>query len=343
MMRLAVAAGLIALCAAAQSPANDAKVQLGRHLFYDKRMSVNGTYSCASCHKQELAFTDGRAQAVGATEQMHPRSSMSLVNLASSKIFNWGDPTVHSLEKQALRPMLSRSPVELGFGLIQGSFLKLIRTDSTYRPLFREAFAGEANPYTISHMARAFAAFERSIVSVNSAYDRFHHGGNAHAISESAKRGEILFFLDGGPSCFRCHGGSNFRDTSEPVQHHNTGLYFSYPAPNRGVYEHTKRAADLGKFKAPTLRNIAVTAPYMHDGSISTLEEVVEHYAAGGRTVATGPLAGEGKDNPNKDKLVHGFWMTPQNRIDLVEFLRSLTDEEFLHDPRYGDPWSARK
>lgn len=169
------------------------KVRLGRYLFYDKRMSVNGTSSCATCHRQELAFTDGRARSIGATGQLHPRSSMSLVNLAYSAAFNWSDPTVHSLEEQALKPMLSTNPVELGFSLIQVKFIKLIRADGTYRPVFRQAFPNEADPYTISNITKALAAFERSITSANSPYDRFHYDGDKKAISESAKRGEILF------------------------------------------------------------------------------------------------------------------------------------------------------
>jgi cytochrome c peroxidase len=337
------------------NPNNDAKIQLGRYLFYDKRMSVNGTSSCATCHRQELAFTDGRAQSTGATQQSHPRSAMSLVNVAYNASFNWSDPTVHSLEEQALKPMLSTSPVELGLSFIEADFLKLIRSDLTYRPLFRRGFPNQANPYTISNVARALAAFERTIISANSQYDRFHYDGDENAISESAKRGEILFFLDGGPSCFRCHGGFNFSDAVEfggragrAIRYHNTGLYnlaglFSYPPPNLGLYQHTKRQADMGKFKAPTLRNIAVTRPYMHDGSIPTLEEVIEHYAVGGRTIATGPFAGAGHDNRAKDKLIHGFQMTPQNRLDLVAFLKSLTDEGLLCDPRYSDPWPHKE
>jgi cytochrome c peroxidase len=329
------------------NPGTPVKAELGRYLFYDQRMSVNGTTSCATCHRQELAFTDGRAQAIGATRQTHPRSSMSLVNVVYNRTFNWSDPTVHSLEEQALKPMLSTKPVELGLNLIEADFLKLIRSDSIYTPLFRRAFPQEPDPYTLSNIARAIATFERSIISADSLYDRFHYDGDEQAISESAKRGEILFFLDGGPSCFRCHGGFNFSDSVE-VRYHNTGLYnlsglFSYPPPNRGLYEHTKRGADTGKFKAPTLRNIAVTAPYMHDGSISTLEEVLDHYAAGGRTISSGSLAGVGRDNPLKDKLIHGFEMTAQNRADLVAFLKSLTDEELLRDPRYSDPWLRKE
>jgi len=128
------------------------------------------------------------------------------------------------------------------------------------------------------------------------------------------------------------------------VEFHNTGLYnvagvYSYPEPNLGLFEHTKLIGDLGKFKAPTLRNIALTAPYMHDGSIPTLEGVIDHYAAGGRTIASGPNAGEGSKNPNKDRRIAGFKLTPQGRSDLIAFLESLTDYEVLRDPRFSNPW----
>jgi cytochrome c peroxidase len=130
------------------------------------------------------------------------------------------------------------------------------------------------------------------------------------------------------------------------VAFHNTGLYnmpgsFAYPWPNLGIYTYTRKPADVGKFKAPSLRNIALTAPYMHDGSIATLEEVLDHYAAGGRTIPAGPYAGHGHDNPNLDARITGITLTPQNRQDLLAFLRSLTDQELLHDPRFSDPWKG--
>jgi cytochrome c peroxidase len=313
-------------------------------------MSVNGTSSCATCHRQELAFTDGRAQAVGATGQTHPRSAMSLVNVAYSGAFNWSNPNVHSLEEQALKPMFGTGPVELG--VVKEDLLRLIRSDPVYRVGFPRAFPGEANAYRIANVTKALASFERTILSGGSPYDRFHLTGDPDAIGEAAKRGEILFFLDyGGPACFRCHGGFNFSDAVDfvrnprpPIEFHNTGLYnvpgeFAYPMPNTGIYEYTRNPSDVGKFKAPTLRNIARTAPYMHDGSIATLGEVVDHYAAGGRTTGQGPWAGVGRDNAAKDPLIHGFPMTPQNRADLIAFLESLTDEGVVHDPRLADPW----
>ena len=133
-----------------------------------------------------------------------------------------------------------------------------------------------------------------------------------------------------------------------PVELHNTGLYnlagpLSYPANNTGLHETTRKPEDVGKFKPPTLRNIAVTAPYMHDGSVATLEEAIAHYAAGGRTITDGPHRGVGRDNPNKDPSIAGFSITDAQRADLIAFLRSLTDDELLRDPRFANPWSSRQ
>jgi cytochrome c peroxidase len=339
------------------NPLSDAKVRLGRYLFYDPRMSVNRTQSCATCHRQELAFTDGRATAIGATGEDHPRGAMSLVNVAYASVLTWSDPDMRSLEKQALVPMLAEHPVELGLRGREEAVLEEFRADPVYSALFPEAFSeksgGTNAAFTLANVAKALAAFERTIISARSPWDRFHYGNEAGAISASAKRGEVIFFDDGLSGCFRCHGGFNFSDATDyvgsvaaPAEFHNTGLYnlpgaLSYPAPNLGVYEHTKRPADVGKFKTPTLRNVELTAPYMHDGSIATLEEVLDHYAAGGRTISTGPFAGRGHDNPHKDARINGVGLTAQNRADLIAFLRSLTDTELTRDPRFSDPWPS--
>lgn len=333
----------------ADNPMTAAKVELGRYLFYDTRMSVNGKAACATCHKQELAFTDGRPVAVGATGEKHSRGAMSLVNIAWSGALTWSNPQLTSLEQQALTPMFGEHPVELGLRDGDG-FLPTLRADPKYRAMFERAFPEAGDRLTIANVVKAIASFERSIISARSPYDRYHYDRDDGAISDSAKRGEILFFNQH-LSCFRCHGGFNFSGDSvgegrglREVEFHNTGLYnvageLSYPAPNTGIFEFTKSPADVGKFKAPTLRNIAVTAPYMHDGSIATLDGVLDHYAAGGRTIASGPHAGNGHDNPNKDPLIGGFELSGQDRRDLIAFLESLTDEAVLHDPRFANPW----
>lgn len=321
----------------ADNPMTVAKAKLGRYLFYDKRISVNGKESCGSCHRQELAFTDGRARAVGTTGQLHPRSAMSLVNVAYATSLTWANPALTSLEQQALVPMLGREPVELGLKGHEERFLDVVKRDPTYQRLFPLAFTGENDPYTLNRVTKAIAAFERSIISMRSPYDRYRWSGDMSAISESAKRGELIFSSSERGGCFQCHGGWNFTTVQfegsrerqiEGGGFFNTGVTL-YLAPNRGIYELTKRPEDMGKFRPPTLRNIAITAPYMHDGSIATLEEVVDHYAAGGKM-----------NDRNKTHILRRFTLSDGEKRDLIEFLKSLTDEGLLHDRRWSDPWT---
>lgn len=319
----------------ADNPMTAAKVELGRHLFYDKRMSVNGKQSCASCHKQELAFTDGRSHAEGTTGQLHPRSSMSLVNVAYAPALTWAHPALDSLEEQALVPMLGEDPVELGLRGHEQQFLDAMKQDPVYQRLLPRAFPGERE-VTLQTVTKALAAFQRSIVSMRSPYDRYRWGSEPDAISDSARRGELLFSSSERAGCFQCHGGWNFSSVrfdgpGEAIDRNgfffNTGVS-AYKPPNRGIREHTHRPEDVGKFRAPTLRNIAVTAPYMHDGSLPTLEAVIDHYAAGGRM-----------EHVNKTLILRRFQLSEEEKRDLIEFLKTLTDEELLRNPRWSDPW----
>jgi cytochrome c peroxidase len=319
----------------AANPMSVAKVQLGRYLFYDQRLSMNGKESCAACHRQELAFTDGRPRAEGTTGQPHPRSSMSLVNVAYNTRLTWADPGATSLEDQALVPMLGIDPVELGLKGHEQEFLAALRGDPLYQGLFRQAFPDAGDAFTLLNVTKAIAAFERSIVSMRSPYDRYRWGGDPAAISAAAKRGELLFFSSERAGCFQCHSGWNFSGSVrfEGGENNSRGEFFNtgvadYTAPNRGLFEHTHRPADIGKFRAPTLRNIALTAPYMHDGSLKTLDAVIDHYSAGGKL-----------SHPNKSPILRAFVMTDQDKKDLIEFLQSLTDTELLHDARWSDPW----
>jgi cytochrome c peroxidase len=324
------------------NPISAAKVQLGRHLFYDKRLSENQTQSCATCHQQKLAFTDGKARGVGSTGDVHPRGPMSLVNVAYSPALTWANPNMRRLETQALVPLFGEHPVEMGMNGKEEVLLARLQTEPLYVRLFAEAFPDDAHPFTLDRVTKAIACFERTIISGRSPYDRYRFSDERNAVSRSAKNGEALFFSER-LECFHCHGGFNFTGTVDyldkgfaEVEFHNTGLYnlqgdTSYPADNTGVYDFTHEPEDIGKFKAPTLRNIAVTAPYMHDGSIATLENVIDHYKKGG-------LA-----NPNKSEFVHAFALSNRERTDLLAFLKSLTDEELLSDPRFGDPWEAEQ
>jgi len=338
-------------------PMTEEKVALGRHLFYDERLSGNETMSCASCHQQALAFTDGMPLAVGSTGDVLPRSSMSLANVAYQPVLTWGNITQTALTTQMHVPLFADAPVELGLGGMEDELLDRLRGDATYQSLFDEAYPDETDPFTVDNVTRAIAAFERTLISGDSPADRFRQG-NVNALSASARAGRDLFLSDS-VGCFKCHSGHNqvfftsnfdFEGRSLPhIQFDNTGLYNLtvngedgwYPTPNTGLYEITGNPPDMGKFKVPTLRNVAQTAPYMHDGSIATLDEVIDHYAAGGRTIDSGPNAGVGSANPHKSRLVKGFSITAGQRQALLEYLGALTDETFLTDSRFSNPWPA--
>jgi cytochrome c peroxidase len=241
----------------------------------------------------------------------------------------------------------------MGMGGKEGEILVMLHNDPLYQQLFAAAFGTDTPPITLSNLTKALAAFERSLISFGSPYDRYRFGGEPMAISAAAKRGERLF-LSERLECFHCHGGLNFSDSLKherlaftEIAFHNTGLYNidgkgAYPPKNQGVYEFTRKATDMGRFKAPTLRNIALTAPYMHDGSVATLEQVLEHYRVGGRTVTTGAYAGVGHRNPYKSQFISGFALSPQEKTDLLAFLHSLTDQAFVTNPAFSDPHSNR-
>lgn len=337
----------------ADNPMTIAKVDLGRHLFYDKRLSADQSQSCASCHLQAKAFSDGLRVPVGVTGVAHPRNSMALFNLAYNPTLTWNNAQLTQLETQMLLPLFGETPPEMGMSGRERELFERLRAEPLYQQKFKAAFPDDAEPFTLLRLTQAIASFERSLVSANSAYDRYVYADDDSAISASAKRGEALFFSET-TECFHCHGGFNFTDSSSHTgtaftekPFHNTGLYNlggtgAYPADNTGLHELTHRPEDMGRFRAPSLRNIDLTAPYMHDGSIATLEEVVEHYAAGGRTISSGPNAGVGAKNPFKSGFVKGFKLSDSEKADLVAFLKSLTDEAFTRDPAFSDPFKAR-
>ena len=333
----------------ANNPMTAEKVELGRHLFYEPRLSITGEYSCASCHQQSLAFTDGKPVAVGSTDEKHSRNSMSLANIAYNPVLTWANPLITSLESQALIPIFGEHPVEMGMVGKEQDMLDWMQKDAQYKQMFALAFAEDKQPVNVKNMTKALASFQRSLVSFQSPYDRYRYQGEQNAISAAAKRGEKLFNSER-TECFHCHGGINFSDSVKhenlaftEVSFHNTGLYNidgkgGYPVPNTGVNEITTKVEDMGRFKVPTLRNIALTAPYMHDGSVATLRDAIAHYQVGGRTISEGKFAGIGSQNPYKSGFVKGFEITDSEIDDLIEFLQSLTDEEFITNPEYSNP-----
>lgn len=335
----------------ANNPMTKEKVALGRHLFYDKRLSADKTMSCATCHQQGKAFTDGKRFSTGITGQQARRSAMSLANVAYLPVLTWSNPLLTSLEVQALIPLFGEHPVEMGMAGKEAVLFERLKAEPVYRKLFKEAFPAESKSgddalYSLSTVTKALASFQRTLISVGSPYDRYRYGGEWSAIGPAAKRGEALFFGEK-MECYHCHGGFNFTDNIKhsrmpfpELGFHNTGLYNTdgkggYPEGHTGIKEFTGAPADMGKFRTPTLRNIAKTGPYMHDGSITDLASVIRsHYAKAGRS-ASGP----GGANPLRSEFIVGFQVTEAEVRDLAAFLESLTDQRFLNDQRFSDPW----
>ena len=313
--------GLPAPLVPADNPMSAAKVELGQRLFFDERLSGNGRLSCAGCHDPELAFTDGRPRALGATGELHSRSSMSLVNSAYGVSLGWADPSVVTVEQQIRIALYNESPVEMGVTGNEDVVEYRLQADPELAAAFRSAFPEDLDPVTVERSVQALASYVRTIVSADSAFDRLLFRDDAAALRDEARRGMALFFSDR-LNCSACHAGFNFagavvhavRPQAEP-DFHNTGLADEDP----GLAAATGLAADRGRFRAPTLRNIALTAPYMHDGRLETLESVIAHYAEGAPT-APNPAA--------VSPLLTGFTITPGETADLVAFLHSLTDED---------------
>ncbi|MBB5018605.1 cytochrome c peroxidase [Chitinivorax tropicus] len=319
------------------NPMTPAKVALGRALFYDKRLSANQTQACAGCHLPDKSFSDGLSLAKGSTGELGKRNAMALVNVAYLPTLTWANPNITSLEQQILNPLFGEHPIEMGMAGKEQLLFERLRADPDYPRLFKQAFPAQKGEISLKTLTRAIASFERSLLSFDSPYDRYRYGGQRDAISPSAKRGEQLFFGER-LECYHCHGGINFTDNQihrmQPLGErgfHNTGLYNedgqgAYPPGASGLREFTQKAADEGKFRTPGLRNIALTAPYMHDGSLPTLQAVVRlHYAQKGRAGQSG--AGP---NPLRSQFIQGFQITDEEVADLVAFLESLTDQRFI-------------
>jgi cytochrome c peroxidase len=286
------------------------RVQLGRRLFYDTRLSRTGQISCASCHVQANAFSDPNRTSLGVDGLTGTRNAVALVNEAWNTSFFW-DGGVPSLELQAVGPI--KNPLEMDMTLAEVN--DLLAADAEISARFQAAYAEGPSERTLP---RALASFVRVLVSGDSAYDRFRRGDTA-ALSDAASRGRAIFEGERG-QCTHCHVGFNFTNNG----FRNNGTRPDDPDPGRQRL--TLKDADFGKFRVPSLRNVALSAPYMHDGSLATLEAVVDHYNQGGN------------GSPNTDPTLHPLGLSQQEKADLIAFLESLTDEAFLADGRLAAP-----
>jgi cytochrome c peroxidase len=330
---------------APNNPYSAAQAQLGRYLFYDRRLSFNQTKSCATCHDPKFSFTDNYRRSIGATGDVVQRNAPPLINLIFNKYLTAADSTLHFPEQQIRNPLFHTSPVELGWTGNEEKIRNRLRADTFYQRSFREAFPGQADPLTLHNLQRCIASFVKTIFSFNSAYDNYTLRNQPQALDAAALRGKALFFSDT-LACGKCHSGINFNapqtedSSGRKIYYFNTGLYNldgkgAYPAADQGLIETTGNAADRGKYRVPTLRNLIFTAPYFHDGSAATLSEVINSYAAGGRVTAQG----DGRTNPFKHPLIQGFQLNSQQGADLVHFLLSLTDSSVCTNPAYANPF----
>lgn len=330
-----------------------AKIDLGRHLFYDSKLSANQTQSCSSCHAQELAFADGEVTPQGSTGEVLKRNSQALANVAYNATLTWAHDGFFQLEEQLPVPIRGDNPIELGVSEANvDEVLARFNRDPLYATKFRAAFPESAAGATINKIIHALASFCRSLNSGESAYDRYLLGDTT-ALNEQQIRGLQLFHGERF-ECFHCHEGiqfsSSYTDANSNPQTQtypffNNGLYNiggqgDYPEIDQGLYELTQKSEHRGLFRPQSLRNIALTAPYMHDGSIDTLRDVVIHYARGGRLIESGPFAGDGRENPLKSGFVSGFDATDEEIDAVVAFLESLTDYRFISNPKLSNPFN---
>lgn len=285
-----------------------ARVALGKRLFYDQALSLDSTVSCASCHRQELAFADHQPISAGVQGRLGFRNSPSLANVAYVQAIN-KDGGVPKLDLQAMVPIEDHQEMSLSiFALVNR-----LEADARYQDDFRRAYGEGATAFTIT---RALAAFQRTLISGDATYDQYLRG-DLPSLPAAATRGMELFFGEH-TQCGGCHGGIFFTN-GEFI---NNGLALEYAA-DPGRQRVTSLPEDEGKFRVPSLRNVAVTAPYMHDGSLPTLEAVLEHYNQGGRA------------HPNRDPRIQPLALSAAERSDIIAFLETLTDSTFLQDQRH--------
>jgi cytochrome c peroxidase len=280
----------------ADNPMNDAKVALGAMLFADVRLSVTGEHSCASCHSPARAFTDGLPRSRGATGEALPLNAPTLFNVAYNSSLGWRDATVRTLERQMRAPLFNQHPTELGLAGREETLLRKLAEDAGMSARFSAAFPGEAVPVTLDNLIRAIAAFERTLVSGDSPFDRYVYAGNHRALSDRQKAGMQLFF--GGAGCARCHAGINFNGEWVDRDHPVAQPSFADTGSGAAV-------------RVPTLRNLAATAPYMHDGRFTALGAVLANYES---------LAASATADPRLRRAP----LTTEEREALHEFLLSL-------------------
>ena len=309
-VQIAVPLGLPALPVPADNPPTAQTIALGRRLFYDTHVSVDNTLSCASCHDPRAYFTDGKNVSTGVRGALGTRNAPTILNAAYLPFQFW-DGRAITLEQQAAFPIAD--PVEMSQP--HAADVSKLRDDPAYRAMFKSAFG--TDDVNIQRVEAALASFERTALTGNSAFDRYRYGGDRTALTPAQLRGFMVYLDPTRGNCAACHTVGPHDALFTDGKFHNTGQGVNDAGTfsDVGRFHETRIATDTGAFKTPTLRNIAGTAPYMHDGNLKTLGAVVDFYA------------GQGNSNPYLDPEMKKIHLSGQDRADLVEFLQSLTGD----------------
>ena len=332
-----------------QSDLTAERVELGRWLFFDTRLSRDATRSCGICHEPAKAFSDGLVRSIGIENTQLPLNSLPLFNVYWREELTWSKQLT-DLQTHMSLPLFASDPVEMG---MEKELLKdRLKDSEKYLELFSRAFPNSSDPITVENTIQAIADFTSTIISGNSAYDRWLLG--EENLDPLVEQGMDLFYSEE-LQCSQCHGGLFFDqpnpETTQLNTRHgyfNTGQYHlneegAYPQNAQGLIETTQDPEDMGKFRTPTLRNLSYTYPWMHDGTQISLEHIIKSYARGGRLIESGAFEGDGSRNPHKSNLLNGFTISESEIQALTAFLESLNDDTFVINPQWQTPFCTER
>lgn len=327
-----------------------AKIQLGQYLFYDTRLSANNTKSCASCHAPELAFSDGYRRSSGIYADQTRHNAPSLLNVGSRHSLTWADPHLHDLEKQMLIPLFGTDPIEMGAKGHEKTIYERLEQDSLYRQLFQKAYPKHQNPISFDHIIACIASFLRTLRSQQALFETNNQNeidlenkdtnkcenGNKDSLNLNdtpkilIKKGQKLFFSKR-LNCAACHNGPDLGNPEQGQAFANIGLQNLLPHKNdKSIPKKRTKTANKGQIRIPALRNVAITAPYLHDGSVANLSELVDLYQQIGQL-------------PNRDPRLSIFTLSNDEKQQLIAFLHSLTDTSFLKNPNFLNPFAQQQ
>lgn len=312
---------------------SDFKREFGHYLFFDKALSFNLTKSCSSCHDPKLAFTDGYRKSLGATADLHQRNASSLLNISGFSYFTAADTTLTTLEKQLQNPFFNNKFIELGAFGHEDEILNRIKANSVYQKLFSH-FKRSTDEISMQLIIISLADYCKLLNSHQSKYDIYLKNPQVNILSKNEKEGMALFFSNK-MACSQCHGGINFNTPKLNAKNIflKNGFFLPYKtnvatkfSEDFGLYNVSNNPKDIGRFRIPSLRNVLLTSPYMHDGNIETITEVLEKYSSGGM------------ENAPKDERIRGFNITKQEKSQMISFLATLTDTSYYSNPLFLNP-----